>query len=106
MNHKTKKTFSNTTDSQAKDNVKDIQFWGNSDLFKLLSKAFSKNENWMKSTKVMEIPGVVQVTTQQGDKIAEAVTFIPGVKIVEYFQSGTETVIERFLIKDVIELKK
>ena len=109
MNHKTKKTFSNTTASQAKDNVKDIQFWGNSDLFKLLSKAFSKNENWMKSTKVMEIPGVgcvVQVTTQQGDKIAEAVTFIPGVKIVEYFQSGTETVIERFLIKDVIELKK
>ncbi|MGL4452412.1 MAG: hypothetical protein ACRCTZ_14665, partial [Sarcina sp.] len=39
---------------------------------------------WMKSTKAMEIDGigcVIQVTTQQGDNVAEAVTFVPGVKI-------------------------
>jgi len=78
------KTFGNTTASGAKQNVKDIVFWGDGDAFKLISKASSKEEKWMKSTKAMEIEGVgcvVQVTTQQGDHIAEAVTFVPGVRI-------------------------
>ncbi len=80
------KTLSNTTANQAKDNVKDIVFWGNGDTFKLISKASSKNEGWMKSSKAMEIEGVgcvVQVTTQQGENVAEAVTFVPKVKIEE-----------------------
>ena len=80
------KTLDNTTASQAKDNVKDIVFWGNGDTFKLLSKASSKAEGWMKSSKAMEIENVgcvVQVTTQQGENIAEAVTFVPGVRIEE-----------------------
>ncbi len=80
------KTLANTTASQAKDNVKDIIFWGNGDLFKLLGKASSVNEGWMKSTKAMQIENVgcvVQVTTQQGQNVAEAVTFVPGVKIRE-----------------------
>jgi endonuclease YncB( thermonuclease family) len=84
-----KKTLTNTTASQAKDNVRDIVFWGDGDTFKLISKASSLNEGWMKSTKAMEIPGVgcvVQVTTQQRNEngtyaIAEAVTFVPGVCI-------------------------
>jgi hypothetical protein len=83
---KNAKTLGNTDASGAKQNVKDIQFWGDGDLFKLLSKASSKEEGWMKSTKAMEIEGVgcvVQVTTQQGDIPAEAVTFVPGVKIQE-----------------------
>ena len=40
----------------------------------------------MKSTKEMEIVGigcVVQVSTQQGDNVAESITFVPGVKIRE-----------------------
>lgn len=81
-----KKTLNNTTASQAKDNVKDIVFWGNGDTFKLISKASSDNEGWMKSSKAMEIEGVgcvIQVTTQQGDNIAEALTFVPNVKIEE-----------------------
>lgn len=80
------KTLDNTTANQAKTQVSDIKFWGNGDTFKLISKASSKQENWMKSTKAMEILGVgcvIQVTTQQGDNIAEAVTFVPGVKIQE-----------------------
>lgn len=85
------KTLDNTTASQAKEKVKDIIFWGNGDTFKLISKASSKAEGWMKSTKVMEIPGVgcvVQVTTQQKNidlsySVAEAITFVPGVKIQE-----------------------
>lgn len=61
--------------------------WGNGDLFKLIGKASSKNEGWMKSTKAMCIEGVgavVQVTTQQGQNVAEAVTFVPGVKMLEH----------------------
>jgi hypothetical protein len=40
----------------------------------------------MKSTKAMEIKGVgcvVQVTTQQGDNVSEAITFVPLCKIKE-----------------------
>jgi len=80
------KTLDNTTAAQAKDKVKDILFWGDGDTFKLISKASSNNENWMKSTKAMQIDNVgcvVQVTTQQGNNVSEAVTFVPGVKIQE-----------------------
>lgn len=80
------KTYKNTTASGAKKNVKDIKFWGDGDMFKLISKAYSEGEQWMKSTKAMEIKGsgcVVQVTTQQGNNIAEAITFVPNVTIVE-----------------------
>jgi len=97
------KTLGNTTASQAKDNVKDIIFWGNGDLFKLLGKASSKNEGWMKSTKAMCIPNVgcvVQVTTQQGEHVAEAVTFVPGVKIVET-KDEEGKVISRELVANV-----
>lgn len=82
-----KKTLINTTASQAKDNVKDIKFWGDGDTFKLISKASSVAEGWMKSTKAMEIFGigcVVQVTTQQGDNVAEALTFVPNTRIAEF----------------------
>lgn len=89
------KTLTNTTASQAKDNVKDIQFWGNGDTFKLISKASSVSEGWMKSTKAMQIDGVgcvVQVTTQQGDNVAEAITFVPGVKIEESYDTSESVV--------------
>jgi len=80
------KTFSNTDINKAHDQVKDIKTFGNGDMFKLLSKAWSEDEGWMKSSKAMEIPFVgcvVQVTTQQGDNVAEAVTFVPGTRIIE-----------------------
>lgn len=95
------KTLGNTTASQAKDNVKDIVFWGNGDLFKLIGKASSKNEGWMKSTKAMCIEGigaVVQVTTQQGQHVADAVTFVPGVKMQENVDTEGK-VISRELVK-------
>ena len=94
------KTLINTTASQAKDNVKDIIFWGNGDTFKLISKASSVEEGWMKSTKAMQIDGVgcvVQVTTQQGNNVAEALTFVPGVRIEEEYNS--ESVVSRKLVK-------
>lgn len=78
------KTLHNSTVDGAKKNVSDLVVYGDGDTFKLICKASSKEEGWMKSTKAMEIPYVgcvIQVTTQQGDNIAEALTFVPGVKI-------------------------
>jgi hypothetical protein len=98
---KKEKTMTNTTASQASVQVKDIQFWGNGDTFKLISKASSQNEGWMKSTKAMLIKGVgcvIQVTTQQGDNVAEALTFVPGVKIEE-IQNEEGVVIQRQIVK-------
>ena len=85
------KTLHNSDISGAKKNVPDIIVYGNGDLFKLLSKASSQREGWMKSTKVMEIPHVgclVQVTTQQRNPdgsyaVAEALQFVPGVVLLE-----------------------
>lgn len=100
------KSYGNTTASGAKTNVKDIVFWGDGDSFKLISKASSRAERWMKSTKAMQIDGVgcvIQVTTQQGDNVAEAVTFVPGVQIENIYKEtigvGADIIIARKLIK-------
>jgi len=85
----TPKSLHNTNANGATKNVKDIQFWGNGDLFQLISKASSESEGWMKSTKAMQIDGVgcvVQVTTQQRNSdgsyaITDAVTFVEKSKI-------------------------
>ena len=101
------KTLNNTTSNGATKNVKDIEFWGNGDTFKLISKASSKSEGWMKSTKAMEITGAgcaVQVTTQQGSNIAEALTFIPGVRIYEELDNDGK-VISRKIIDNTHYIK-
>tara|TARA_R110000851_G_scaffold27764_4_gene77869 strand:+ start:7532 stop:7894 length:363 start_codon:yes stop_codon:yes gene_type:complete len=79
------KTFDNSNIDQAKKQVRDIKVFGNGDIFKLISKASSKEEGWMKSTKAMQTPRgcLVQVTTQQGINIAEALAFVPDVVIKE-----------------------
>lgn len=85
------KTLHNSDISKAKVNVPNLQVFGNGDMFQLLSKASSEREGWMKSTKAMQIPSVgcvVQVTTQQGDNVAEALCFVPGVKIVKDSDKG------------------
>lgn len=95
-----RKSLHNTTANGARKNVKDIQFWGDGDMFKLISKASSEEEGWMKSTKAMQVDGVgcvVQVTTQQRNpdgsyEVAEAVTFVPGAIIEEI--PGEENKIE------------
>ncbi|OQB40866.1 MAG: hypothetical protein BWY04_01185 [candidate division CPR1 bacterium ADurb.Bin160] len=79
------KTLNNTDVKGAKTQVSDLEVFGNGDLFQLISKASSKKEKWMKSTKAMFTGKgcVIQVTTQQGDNIAEAVTYVPNVTILE-----------------------
>lgn len=86
-----KKTLENTNTETAKENVEDIEIFGNPDSWVLICKASSKSEGWMKSTKAHEIPGrgcLVQVTTQQGDNIAESLTFVPMVGIMGNREHG------------------
>lgn len=60
--------------------VSDVVVFGDPDTWMLLCKASSKSQGWMKSTKVMNVPGgvVLQVTTQQGQSVAESLCLIPG----------------------------
>ena len=96
------KTLQNSDVSGARQNVKDIKVVGNGDMFALLCKASSEAEEWMKSTKAMEVPNgcVVQVTTQQRNPdgsyaVAEALAYVPGVRIAPDENNG------RKLIKSV-----
>ena len=96
------KTLGNTDKNGATKNVKDIVFWGNGDTFQLISKASSQNEGWMKSTKAMYTGNgcVIQVTTQQRNNdgsysIAEALTFVPNVNIIEIKDDVTMELIGR-----------
>ncbi len=85
------KSLGNTDINATKKNVLDVVVFGDGDMFKLLCKASSEAQGWMKSTKAMEIGGVgcvVQVTTQQKNAdgsyaVAEAVTFVPDTVILE-----------------------
>lgn len=89
------KTLHNSDVSGTRQNVLDVQFFGNTDVFQLLCKASSQAEGWMKSTKAMEIPTLgclVQVTTQQKNPdgsyvVAEALSFVPGVCIRHVFDN-------------------
>jgi len=94
------KTFGNTDSNATTKNVSDIKFFGDGDTFKLLCKASSQIEGWMKSTKAMEIVGVgcvVQTTTQQDKNVSDALCFVPNVKIKEIKNAKGE-VIERKLV--------
>lgn len=85
------KSLHNTDANGTQKNVKDVQFWGNGDAWKLICKASSEDEGWMKSTKAMQIKNkgtLVQVTTQQRNPdgsyaIAESVVFVPFAEIEE-----------------------
>lgn len=80
------KELSNTSIEDAKKKVSDIEVFGDGDTFELICKASSKSQGWMKSTKAMKIKPnglLVQVSTQQGDNVAEALTYIPGAVIRE-----------------------
>jgi len=90
------KTLHNSTVDKAHKNVNDLNVVGNGDSFRLLFKASSQEEGWMKSTKAMQIDNVgclVQVTTQQRNpdgsySLAEALTFVPATRIVNDVNNG------------------
>ena len=61
----------------------DVKVSGNPDLWVLICKETSESQGWMESTKAMQTPSgcLVKVSTREGSKIAEALDFVPGVKI-------------------------
>jgi len=72
----------------ARDNIRDLKVYGDSDTFALLCKASSQEQGWMKSTKVCNVAEgcVMQVTTQQRNPdgsyaIAEALTYVPHMRL-------------------------
>jgi hypothetical protein len=98
------KSLHNTTANGARKNVKDIVFWGDGDTFRLISKASSEAEGWMKSTKAMPAGNsvVVQVTTQQRNpdgsySVAEALTTVPNAIIAEFLDNGV--VVSRSIVQ-------
>ena len=85
------KSLDVTSAADAAAKISDVKIVGNGDQFQLLCKASSASQGWMKSAKAMEILGVgcvVQVTTQQGSSVAEALVFVPGVQIVGDVNGG------------------
>jgi hypothetical protein len=89
------KTLDVTCVKEATEKISDLKVVGDGDLWQLLSKASSKNEGWMKSSKAMEIEDVgciVQVSTQQDEYVAEALVFVPGVHIVYDVNNGKKLV--------------
>lgn len=89
------KTLDVVSIEDAKNKISDLKVIGDGNMFKLLCKVSSESQGWMKSCKAMEIIGVgavVQVTTQQGDNVAESITFVPGVLIGPDVNGGNRLV--------------
>tara|TARA_R110000851_G_scaffold43560_1_gene107648 strand:+ start:8027 stop:8440 length:414 start_codon:yes stop_codon:yes gene_type:complete len=87
-----------TDQKAAKDNVKDINFFG-ADLFKLMSKASSEKEGWMNSTKGMWVKGagvMVNTTSIHNGRRSEALAFFPNV-ILKETKDGKGNVTGRYL---------
>ncbi len=91
---KEEKSLDVTSVEDAKTKVSDITVTGNGDTFQLLCKASSKSQGWMKSAKAMEVHNgcIVQVTTQNGDNVAEALVFVPYVGIAPDVNGGKKLV--------------
>ena len=78
------KNLNITNSAELTEKVNDVEIFGNPDTWELICKASSKSQGWMKSCKVMTIKGVgliVQVSTQQGDNVAEAIELVPNAKV-------------------------
>ena len=95
------KTLDTVSMGDTQQKVSDVKIVGNVDMWRLLSKASSDEQGWMKSTKAMELPGgigcVVQVTTQQRNidltySVAEAIAYVPGVRIADDENGGRKLV--------------
>tara|TARA_R110002126_G_scaffold47605_5_gene133374 strand:+ start:9403 stop:9912 length:510 start_codon:yes stop_codon:yes gene_type:complete len=75
---------SNST-AEAKVRYDDLKVVGNPDAWHLLCKASSESGGWMRSTKVMATASgcIMQVSSMKDGSLTEALTYLPGVKIVE-----------------------
>jgi hypothetical protein len=79
------KVLTVTNPQECATQVPDVVVHGDPGLWVCLGKAASPAQGWMKSTKVLPVDGLgclVQVTTQQGDRLAEALTWVPGAALL------------------------
>ena len=96
------KTLNVTSSEDLKQKVSDVEIFGNGDLFKLVAKASSKSQGWMKSTKCLNLPtgALIQVSTQNHENVAEALQFIPNVNYnfdksaFEMIENSTENIFD------------
>jgi hypothetical protein len=98
----TEKTLDATSSA---DPPRHVKVFGNPDVWQLICKTSHASQQWMESTKAMEIPGVgclVQVSTQQGEHVAEAVCFVPFVSITTD-EKGMRSITPSKLVKDMFE---
>jgi hypothetical protein len=80
-----KRALNASSENNAHDVIKDLNIEGDPYRWRLVCKAWSEAQGWMKSTKAMDVPGsgvLIQVTTRETGAdghiaIAEAVTFVP-----------------------------
>lgn len=82
------KNMGNQNTAAAAATTTDIKVFGNPDIWKLVCKASSQQQGWMKSTKVMNVDGgcIIQVSTQVGENPAEALVFVPGLSSDFFFK--------------------
>lgn len=81
------KTLGVTNMEELEEKVSDVQVHGDPGAWVCVCKASSESQGWMKSTKVMEIAPygcLVQVSTHQGEQVAEALTFVPGATLEQF----------------------
>jgi hypothetical protein len=88
------RTLTNTTLDGAKKKIPDLEVFGGDD-WKLLNKASSEEEGWMKTTKAYEIPGVgclVQCETMQrnGDSVQIATIDQADENVIKSFRDRAE----------------
>ena len=95
------KTLSNSANETVSDNVPDVVLMGvKQNNWRLLCKAFSKREGWMKSTKALDLASrevLVQTTTQQRNSdgsysIADTLTVVSG-RVIETEEIGIYTIV-------------
>lgn len=96
------KTLDATSTPDLKAKVGDVKVAGNPDAWQLVCKASSESQGWMKSTKAMEVSGLgvlVQVSTQRGDHVAEALCMVAGATIARNPPTGLATLVQSGLIE-------
>ena len=83
----------NTADAVSK-SVGTPTIVGNPDNWQLLTKFVSGDKSIAKSSKAVDLGHgcLVQVTTKEGNAVAEALAYVPGVKVVEDVNGGRKLV--------------
>ena len=101
------KSLNNTDFNGTQQNVPDVVFFGDTDCWKLICKASSQKQGWMKTTKAMDVNGtsvIVQTETQQRNPdgsyaLSQAVVFVQRCSVLEVLDIDGKLVTRRLIYK-------